>query len=308
MKLKYCKMELGNFGDDLNEWLWPELLGEHFFDDDESELFYGVGTIISYRMNGPAKKVLMGCGAGYKRNPGIDQNFDIRFVRGPLTAKRLGISPKHAVGDAAYLVSCTTAGKKLLRTEKKNGVALIPHCHSLDSTDWATIAERSGTTLVSPREHYFDVFRKIAESECVLTESLHGAIMADVFRVPWIPFKIGHSFNDFKWQDWLHSVSLPDCQIHEMPVVQSYPLNYWEFIRNCAKAATGHCLNIYKWKQRPCWQSTEAEMNSLVEKISKTVQSAPVCLSSEINYSSAVNQMIEHVENLKNRQPLRLAS
>jgi hypothetical protein len=50
MKLHYCKTPSGNFGDDLNTWLWPTLLGENFFDTNEDALFLGVGTILNQKI------------------------------------------------------------------------------------------------------------------------------------------------------------------------------------------------------------------------------------------------------------------
>ena len=50
MKLHYCRTPSGNFGDDLNTWLWPTLLGETFFDTNEDSLFLGVGTILNQKI------------------------------------------------------------------------------------------------------------------------------------------------------------------------------------------------------------------------------------------------------------------
>lgn len=49
MKLYYYESKLGNFGDDLNKWLWDELLPD-YFDNDESVRFSGIGTIITDTM------------------------------------------------------------------------------------------------------------------------------------------------------------------------------------------------------------------------------------------------------------------
>ena len=58
MKLHYCKTPSGNFGDDLNTWLWPTLLGENFFDTNEDTLFLGVGTILNQKIpRTPEKKL-----------------------------------------------------------------------------------------------------------------------------------------------------------------------------------------------------------------------------------------------------------
>lgn len=37
---------------------------------------------------------------------------------------------------------------------------------------------------------------------------MHGAIVADAYRIPWIPVSSFDSFNNFKWKDWSLSLSL----------------------------------------------------------------------------------------------------
>ena len=46
MKLYYYRATQGNFGDDLNSWLWEELVPGRWSDEDDGELFCGIGTII----------------------------------------------------------------------------------------------------------------------------------------------------------------------------------------------------------------------------------------------------------------------
>src|SRR5439155_10040399 len=42
-------------------------------------------------------------------------------------------------------------------------------------------------------------------------ESLHGAIVADALRVPWVPLRIRRNphTSPFKWEDWCSSMELP---------------------------------------------------------------------------------------------------
>jgi succinoglycan biosynthesis protein ExoV len=37
---------------------------------------------------------------------------------------------------------------------------------------------------------------------------MHGAIIADYFRTPWIPVKISRKILDFKWHDWCESIDV----------------------------------------------------------------------------------------------------
>ena len=100
-----------NFGDALNEWLWPRLLPD-FFDGDESALFLGIGSILYDFLPRNARKVVFGSGyGGYTPVPHIDDRWAFYFVRGPVTARTLGLDPSLAIGDAAILVrSCVAMG------------------------------------------------------------------------------------------------------------------------------------------------------------------------------------------------------
>ena len=52
------------------------------------------------------------------------------------------------------------------------------------------------------------VVQQIASSRLVIAEAMHAAIVADAFRVPWIPVTSVPETNPFKWQDWCESLDL----------------------------------------------------------------------------------------------------
>lgn len=53
MKLFYYKEKIGNFGDDLNLWLWPRI-APGLLDNDEQTFFVGIGTLLNSAL--PEKK------------------------------------------------------------------------------------------------------------------------------------------------------------------------------------------------------------------------------------------------------------
>lgn len=203
MKLYYYKDKIGNFGDDLNPWLWNRLL-PGFFDDDEQTIFIGIGTLLNSLLPREKNKVVFSSGVGYKDlPPSVDDSWKIYCVRGPLSAARLGIDKSLAITD----------GAALLRTivfpdcEKRHAVSFVPH-HSSHRPKWSGVCRKLGINYIDPSGSVDTVLSEIRKSTLVIAESMHGAIVADIFRVPWIPVKFHRHILDFKWQDWCQSLGL----------------------------------------------------------------------------------------------------
>lgn len=62
----------------------------------------------------------------------------------------------------------------------------VPHWESAEFGMWETVCEPAGLTYLDPRGEAMSVIRAIAQSEFIVAESMHGAILADAFRVPWV--------------------------------------------------------------------------------------------------------------------------
>ena len=104
MKLYYYRTGVRNFGDDLNNWLWPKLIPE-LLDPTDGYLLIGIGTILNRRIPESPQKVVFGAGVGYGERPVLDDSWTVYCVRGPLTAAALELSPDLAITDPAILVS-----------------------------------------------------------------------------------------------------------------------------------------------------------------------------------------------------------
>lgn len=203
MYLYYHNPDQGNFGDDMNAWIWNELLGDTF-DDDKSQLFLGIGTIINQHLPKTGKKIVMGSGYGYGRAPVIDETYEIFFVRGPKTADALDIDPKKAITDPAYLVK-TLVPKP---TTKKHKYSYIPHISGAKRGNWAEICEIMNINYIDVRWPYLKVIDEIINSEFVITEALHGAIIADAYGIPWCATIAYDQIFQFKWEDWSASIGM----------------------------------------------------------------------------------------------------
>jgi len=202
VKIYYYRDPLGNFGDDLNPWMWPRLL-PNSFDGNAAELFIGIGTLLSTELPTAPKKIIMGAGTGYGSPAELDGTFDVRFVRGPVTAEILGLSPQQWITDpAALLYRIPNPGVSKPRP------AFIPHHRSTRCMDWGKVCGLAGIKYIDPRARPTKVLRQIQGCSLLLAEAMHGAILADAQRIPWIPVSIYPQFNHLKWKDWFRSLAL----------------------------------------------------------------------------------------------------
>ena len=201
---KSWKPTFTNFGDELNLWIWPRLIGD-LLDDDESVLLVGIGTVLDDTLPAQPLKVIFGAGNGYRPLPAIDESFRFYFVRGPLTAKALGLPASCAVTDPAVLIAKLLPGPGGLR---RKGVVLMGHYTSAMHADWSFACRELGMTYIHPLWPWERVLESLRGAELVVAEAMHGAIVADALRVPWVPVITSASQCSFKWRDWTQSLGL----------------------------------------------------------------------------------------------------
>lgn len=169
----------------------------------------GVGTILSRvtaeRVSGYRRKVVFSTGTGYGEVPDeLDDSWDFACVRGPKTAEAMGLPSSNAVCDGAILLSDYF---EPVEESKRSGIVFIPH---IRTHWWAGEALRpicdnlkwNYLTPDLPAEEFID---GVKNARLVITEAMHGAILADTMRVPWVPVAM-HQHNEFKWEDWFLSI------------------------------------------------------------------------------------------------------
>lgn len=207
MELFYYQSRLGNFGDDLNAWLWNEL-APGLFSGGPDALFCGIGTIIGNPMPPSKTVVVFSSGAGYSPPPSDlhSSKWDVVAVRGPLTAAALNLPERAAVADGALLLGALPAYAPAPEADRR-GTIFVPH-HQSAHLDWRTPTEAAGVEVLDPRQDSRDVLQRIRSAKLVLAESMHAAIVADVFRVPWVPVFTTRQVNSFKWLDWARSLNV----------------------------------------------------------------------------------------------------
>lgn len=208
MDLFYWKSARGNFGDDLNLWLWDALIpGWRDWRDDT--VLLGVGTILSDKQAYPPgrRRLVLGSGWGYGGVPDLTDPalWDFRAVRGPQTVAALGLPPDRAAVDPAMMIPDLPEFRGFSRGAD---VLFVPHHSSAEVYDWPRLCAAAGLTYLDPRGEAKAVIRTIAEARRVVTEAMHGAILADAFRVPWVAVEVTRGFHRAKWGDWGEAIGL----------------------------------------------------------------------------------------------------
>ena len=227
MQLYYYQRrdQLSNFGDQLNPWLWRQLL-PGAFDQDSSTVFVGIGTLLNSALPervAQAQQVnIFSTGVGYEKPlKHISPNWRIYCVRGPLSAQKLGLPNRQGIADGGILLRrvLTPSSQKLTK------FAFMPHIHHANyaSPVWRQICSQLDIDYIDPSWTVEQVLEAIDRTEVLLAEAMHGAIAADALRTPWIPLVTSARILDFKWWDWCASVGLAYQPQYLTPLVSTYP-------------------------------------------------------------------------------------
>ncbi|MGC6401633.1 polysaccharide pyruvyl transferase family protein [Sphingomonas sp. FW199] len=216
MRSFYYKLNK-NFGDHMNAWMWPQLFPEQM-SGRQDDVLVGIGTLIKESLNElPGRKIVFGAGTGYGDALSRQrlENWLFYFVRGPLTAAALGLPEEKGIVDAAWLVD-QLPDVCYKPDTVRSGTVFVPHWTSDVYANWKQPCDLAGIRYVSPLDPD-PVLPAIAHAELAIVESLHGAIMADYYRVPWIPVATNNRILEFKWRDFSASLDL-NFQPHFLPV------------------------------------------------------------------------------------------
>lgn len=204
----------------------------------DDELLVGIGTVLNDKL--PSARVLhiMGSGVGYGTSDEVGQtkNWDIHFVRGLLSAEKLGIDSSFAISDPGILISKL----RPVNTDRNIPVSFMPHI-GIDSPRYRYFIERLGWNYISPSDNEEDILGGIAASEKLITSAMHGAIIADSYRTPWLPINTSSEILPFKWQDWFSSLAI-NADLKNVPP-------YWPVVKNSPKSFIGNMIKTYQLKK-----------------------------------------------------------
>jgi hypothetical protein len=205
-----------NYGDALNPWLWPRLLGSRL-QGASPTLFLGIGTLLKTDLPPAEAYVVLGTGGGYGPFPRLDPRWRVYAVRGPLSARALGLDPGQAATDGAYLLRTVELPPPRFAGPR---IAFMPHWQTRLRVGWESICARAGLHYLDPRRPVDEILAELQGCEGVIAEAMHAAITADALRIRWLPVRLGAHFLDFKWRDWCGAMRL-DCDAHALPTVHA---------------------------------------------------------------------------------------
>lgn len=204
----------GNFGDELGAPIIQKISGQQVVWSPLNECSHlAVGSILDYPwtkqlIHHNLNLTVLGTGlmAPTLLTPCTDS---IKFVavRGWLTYSILKSQGHHVnrnVGDIGLLASSLIATGQ----EKKFKLGIIPH-HSNFDIYQKLLTLKHGAILIDLRsKNYISVLNTISSCNMIISESLHGLIVADSLNIPnvWLRNAPLHKGDDFKFMDYFSTI------------------------------------------------------------------------------------------------------
>lgn len=298
MKLYYFQNQAGNFGDDLNPWIWDRLLPD-FFDDDSDILFLGIGTILNHRVPIATKRVVFGSGVGYGYPILKDGTWDFICVRGPWSASQLGIEPYLAVVDPAVFINQLFPHG---HTERLL-VSLMPAGISASRGLWQEVCQIAGVQYIDPHDDVENVMKQLDQTRLLMTEAMHGAIAAEAFRIPWISVYSGDHLNYEKWQDFCGSLDLTH-QPYQLPTTYcgDDQLSFGNKSKMVIKRLLANAgLWSNKWTRPKPKRSSDRELERAAEALLDISYKVSPCLSEELVFQNRLERLSELLDEVKRK-------
>jgi succinoglycan biosynthesis protein ExoV len=293
--------EARNFGDELNTLLWPRLLPD-LLDDDPDTLFLGIGSVLDARHDNAVTKVVAGAGyGGYAQAATLDERWVIHWVRGPQTARRLRLSPGCGLGDPAMLLPLAgLGGPNDGQPHGGRPVGFMPHFESVARGAWAEAATLAGVDLIDPRGDPIAILAAIANCRVLVSEAMHGVIVADALRVPWVALLPLAPIHRPKWQDWAEVL---EVQIEFQPGCASSLTEWLHASRLSARHRGRRVLQMAE-----PWLTSVARRRFVGEAARALREAAAAApqLSSSTALDRSRARMLERLEAVR-RDPLRAA-
>jgi len=241
--LRCFSVKKNNWGDDINKYFMEYATGKKFVFIPYNSLLFKrkiqrysmIGSIIGfYDLN---NMIIYGSGIIDPNITLVGTPIKIISVRGPQTQKALlrqnYLCPER-YGDPALLLPYFYKPNP----NRRNGVCIIPNMGTKNTDLLMKMKEEYKCEIIDMTRYkkWTDVIDKIVSSKFVLSESLHGLIVAETYGIPniWVEFQ-NHGCNwDFKFLDYYASIGKDN-----MKSIKLYEAYNWDKI----------CEEVDNWKK-----------------------------------------------------------
>lgn len=304
MKLYYFQDPRGNFGDDLNPWIWPRLIPELSQRVDDPDWLIGIGTLLNHRLPATGELHVMGSGVGYGERMRHDADVHFHAVRGYKSAAALGLAPEVVITDAAVLLRIMNVPPSSL-SRVRTGVMFTGL--SLENYDWAAICESLGYTFISCHWSVERVLNELQRCDQLLTEAMHGAIVADALRVPWVPITCSEGVLAFKWEDWLSTVDLPYEPTVVTPLYDLGRNLQWRGLLKEKGRGLLRSLGLTHSEDAMPARATQSQVDAACRQLQQAARRCGV-LSNELRLDSHVQRFLPRIEMVRDAAAKRRSS
>ena len=214
-----------------------------------------------------------------------------------MTAELLGIPADLAITDAAYCLAFIDESPNEAIESRRT--VFMPHHKTELEVDWQSLCSDLGWHYLSPASTVESGLRMLRAAKLVVTEAMHGAIVADLYRVPWVPVRYGFRFLDFKWQDWCRSLAI-DYNPIDLPPLLDARLGVRETIERAAKKTSAYLgLGKTRWKFTPVFRSGREARDHALKLLGTASNGNRAVLSSDTMLDSVITRLGETVERFR---------
>jgi len=223
LRVYHFRRQVGtkNFGDDLSPGFVSAVLDEDVeYAVPIAAQLMGAGSILDYWSNRQRKfrrtlsdmirrahpLAIWGSGLILETRLFLP-NLDVLAVRGPLTAKCMGLTGDYTYGDPGLLAS------EIRPAASKTGrIGIVPHYLDKSHEALEPFRDDSRFTMIDVETPWEDVLSAISSCDMILSSSLHGLIVADSYGIPNIRLRFTDRIvgGDFKFLDYGYSVARTD--------------------------------------------------------------------------------------------------
>lgn len=203
-----------NFGDALHEVLLPSSTHKEWSEDKE-KMYFVVGSVICNdimrdTLEQGLQPIFVGCGwRGEELDPELVAKSVFKGCRGPRTQGELA---RHGV-DVSVTLDPAYELPNLFPQGEANGMAItVRHIKDTTNFDKNAVHDLNADAMFSPVIHdkgdILAFIEKISGARFVLAGSMHAAIVAHAYGVPFALLRSNYIDCPPKWADWLESVDL----------------------------------------------------------------------------------------------------